>query len=55
MKTFSSAWATLLDISAIVKPDLLTKHKLKAKDAILTEEEHVFKDLQEEYKVDYIA
>ena len=45
----------LLDISASVKPDLLTKHKLKANDAILTEEEDVFKDLQEGYQVDYIA
>ena len=45
----------LLDISATVKPDLLTKHKLKANDAILTEEEAIFNDLLEEYKVDYIA
>ena len=45
----------LLDISATVKTDLLTKHKLKANDAILTEEEAIFKDLLEEYKVDYIA
>ena len=35
----------LLDISATVKTDLLTKHKLKANDAILTEEEAIFKDL----------
>ena len=45
----------LLDISASVKSDLLTKHNLKANDAILTEEEAIFKDLLEEYKVDYIA
>ena len=45
----------LLDISATVKAELLTKHKLKANDAILTEEEEIFKDLLEEYKVDYIA
>ena len=45
----------LLDISASVKADLLTKHNLKANDAILTEEESIFKDLLEEYKVDYIA
>ena len=45
----------LLDISATVNTDLLTKHNLKANDAILTEEEQVFKDLLEEYKVDYIA
>ena len=45
----------LLDISASVKTDLLTKHNLKANDAILTEEESIFQDLLEEYKVDYIA
>ena len=45
----------LLDISASVKSDLLTKHNLKANDAILTEEESIFQDLLEEYKVDYIA
>jgi len=45
----------LLDISALVKTDLLTKHNLKANDAILTEEESIFQDLLEEYKVDYIA
>jgi len=45
----------LLDISATVKTDLLTKHNLKANDAILTEEEQIFQDLLEEYKVDYIA
>ena len=45
----------LLDISASVKTDLLTKHNLKPNDAILTEEESIFQDLLEEYKVDYIA
>ena len=45
----------LLDISASVKTDLLTKHKLKANDAIQTEEESIFKDLLEEYKVDYMG
>ena len=45
----------LLDISATVKPELLTKHNLKANDAILTEEEKIFNDLVGEYKVDYIA
>ena len=45
----------LLDISATVKPELLTKHNLKANDAILTEEEQIFNDLVGEYKVDYIA
>jgi len=45
----------LLDISATVKTSLLAKHKLKSNDAILTEDEQIFKDLQEGYKVDYIA
>ena len=47
----------LLDISASVKPDLLTKHQLKANDAILTEGEEIFNDLLSEYKesVEYIA
>ena len=44
----------LLDISATVKPELLAKHNLKSNDAILTEDEAIFKDLSE-YKVDYIA
>ena len=44
----------LLDISATVKPELLTKHNLKSNDAILTEDEAIFNDLAE-YKVDYIA
>jgi len=45
----------LLDISAKVKPELLTKHQLKANDAILTEDEQIFQDLKEGYQVDYIA
>jgi len=45
----------LLDISATVKPDLLTKHSLKSNDAILTEDEAIFNDLTSGYKVDYIA
>lgn len=45
----------LLDISAVVKTSLLTKHNLKSNDAILTEDEQIFKDLQDGYKVDYIA
>jgi len=45
----------LLDISANVKPELLTKHTLKANDAILTEDEQIFNDLKESYQVDYIA
>ena len=44
----------LLDISATVKTELLAKHNLKSNDAILTEDEAIFKDLAE-YKVDYIA
>ena len=35
----------LLDISATVKVDLLTKHSLKSNDAILTEDEKIFKGL----------
>merc|ERR1711971_286491 len=35
-------------------PELLAKHNLKSNDAILTEDEAIFKDLGE-YKVEYIA
>jgi len=45
----------LLDISATVKPELLTKHNLKSNDAILTEDEQIFNDLTGDYQVDYIA
>jgi len=45
----------LLDISATVKPELLEKYNLKANDAILTEDEAIFKDMLAEYEVDYIA
>jgi len=45
----------LLDISATVKPALLTKHNLKSNDAILTETEDIFNDLVKDYSVDYIA
>lgn len=45
----------LLDISATVKPELLEKYSLKANDAILTEDEAIFKDLTTDYQVDYIA
>jgi len=45
----------LLDISATVKDDLLSKYKLKPNDAILTEDEEIFKDLIGNYSVDYIA
>ena len=41
----------LLDISATVNSDLLTKHNLKANDAILTEDEQIFQDLLADYKV----
>ena len=41
----------LLDISATVSPDLLAKYSLKANDAILTEDEAIFKDLTEGHKV----
>jgi len=45
----------LLDISATVKPELLSKHNLKSNDAILTESEDIFNDLVGGYSVDYIA
>jgi len=45
----------LLDISATVDVDLLTKHSLKSNDAILTEDEKIFKDLADGYKVEHIA
>jgi len=45
----------LLDISATVSTDMLDKYKLKPNDAILTEDEAIFKDLVDNHKVDYIA
>jgi len=45
----------LLDISATVKPELLTKYSLKANDAILTEDEAIFKEMLSDYEVEYIA
>jgi len=45
----------LLDISATVPAEMLTKYKLKANDAILTEEEEIFKDLVDNHEVEYIA
>lgn len=47
----------LLDISAVVKPELLEKYKLKSNDAILAEEEHkpLYDDLVQNYPVVYIA
>jgi len=41
----------LLDISANVNTELLAKYQLKANDAILTEDEAIFKDLTEGFKV----
>jgi len=45
----------LLDISATVSTDMLAKYNLKSNDAILTEDEQIFTDLKDGYKVDYIA
>lgn len=45
----------LLDISAVVKPELLTKYNLKPNNAILYEKEDIFEDLVRDYKVEYIA
>ena len=42
------------DISATVAVEMLEKYKLKANDAILTEEEAIFKDIQDNYKVSKI-
>ena len=39
------------DISASVSPELLEKYKLKANDAILTEDEAIFKDLVDNHEV----
>ena len=45
----------LLDISAVVKKDLLDKYNLKANDAILYEKEDLYDDLLRDYEVEYIA
>jgi len=45
----------LLDISAVVKPELLEKYGLKPNDAILYEKEDIFEDLIKDYEVEYIA
>lgn len=47
----------LLDISAVVEPEYLVKHDLKADNAILAEDKHscIFTEMQEKYKIDYIA
>ncbi|KAJ3304690.1 adenosine kinase [Kappamyces sp. JEL0829] len=47
----------LLDISAVVKPELLTKYGLNSNDAILAEDKHkpLYTELVENYPVVYIA
>jgi adenosine kinase len=47
----------LLDISAVVKPELLQKYNLKSNDAILAADEHkaLFTELVKDYPVKYIA
>lgn len=47
----------LLDISADVSPDYLTKYGLKPNDAILAEPKHmaIYQDLVDNYQVEYIA
>lgn len=47
----------LLDISAVIEPEYLEKHELKADNAILAEEKHssIFEELQKDYKTEYIA
>ncbi|KAJ3224224.1 hypothetical protein HK099_000085 [Clydaea vesicula] len=47
----------LLDISAVVKPELLAKYDLKANDAILAEEKHkpLYDELVRDYNVEYVA
>lgn len=47
----------LLDISAEVPPDYITKYGLKEDDAILAEEKHLpmYQELVNEYEVEYIA
>ena len=47
----------LLDISADVSPDYLTKYDLKPNDAILAEDKHlpIYQDLVDNYPVEYIA
>ena len=45
----------LLDFSAVVKSEFLSKYNLKANDAILYEKEDIFDDVKSEYEVEYIA
>ena len=41
----------LLDISAVVKPEMLDKYNLKANDAILYEKEDIYDELLKDYQV----
>ena len=45
----------LLDISAVVKPEMLAKYELKANDAILYDKEDLYEELTSSYDVEYIA
>ena len=47
----------LLDVSAIVKPELLKRYNMEPNNAILASEEHknLCKDMSDEYEVEYIA
>jgi adenosine kinase len=45
----------LLDFSAVVKPEFLTKYNLKSNDAILYDKEDIFEELKADYEVEYIA
>lgn len=47
----------LLDISATVEDDFLSKYEMKANDAILASEKHqnLYSELTENYKADFIA
>ena len=47
----------LIDISAVIKPEMLAKYNggLKPNDAILYESEDIFEELVKDYEVEYIA
>lgn len=45
----------LLDISAVVGPEMLAKYNLKPNDAILYDKEDIFEDLTSNFAVEYIA
>lgn len=45
----------LLDISAVVKPELLQKYNLKPNDAILYEKEDLFEEMVKDYQVGNIT